>query len=165
MARLASEEHRRGFTALAWLLLFFSLDEATGLHERLGPVTRDNFDSISAITREWTLIGAVFVLVVGVLFIGFLRKLPSGVRSGFLLGGLIFIFSAIAIELVGGYFHETAGPGVRSDLASLLEEFGEMIGVIIVARTSFLVARDGLHEVTMKTILRPTPPGAIRSLH
>ena len=175
MARLASEEHRKGFTALAWLLLYLSLDEATALHERLDPLLRDNLESITLFDTlkdaagvrlaAWILIGTVLVIVVGVFFIGFLRKLPSHVRSGFLLGGLIFIFSAIVTDFVGGYFHQTFGPGVGSDLASNLEEFGEMIGVIIVARTSFLVARDGLHEVTIKTILRPAPPGAIRSHH
>ena len=47
MARLASEEHRKGFTAVAWLLLYMSLDEATALHERLDPLLRDNLESIT----------------------------------------------------------------------------------------------------------------------
>ena len=152
-----------------------SLDEATALHERLDPLLRDNLESITlfntltgvagATLAAWILIGTVLVIVVGGFFIGFLRKLPSPVRSGFLLGGLIFIFSAIVTDFVGGYFHNTFGSGVGSDLASNFEEFGEMVGVIIVARTSFLVARDGPNEVTMKAILRPNPPRAIRSFH
>lgn len=108
---------------LAFGLIFMSIDEVAAMHEYLNS---------SMVDGHWTEIGAIFVAILGILYIPFLRSLPTRTRNLCLLAGIVFLGGAIGVEW-GTIYHEDQGllDTLGYNLWNAVEEGFEMIGVII----------------------------------
>jgi hypothetical protein len=143
-ARSERARIRRGFRLLAGMLLYLSLDEVTGLHTRFFAVIR----RLVTPSPGWLVVILMVLLVVGLLLFAFLVGLPAPARSGLIVGGVAFVGSAVFVD----YLSKRMGYGTAGTLTSVLEELGEMIGVIIIGRTCFLTAASG-GDITMRDLL------------
>lgn len=101
---------------------FLSLDEMVGLHETLN----------SATNISWAIPGGLLAIVIGVLYIPFLRHLPPHALWTFLLGGLIYVSGAVGVELATEvYAEEGLLDTLEYNLTTVVEEAMEMTGVVI----------------------------------
>lgn len=151
--RTAGDRFFLHWGALSAIFLYLSADEGFSIHERMGPLGElilegTGLDPGGFIIRAWIVPGIILVLVVALTYLRFLIALPPKIRNSFLLAGLLFVGGAIGMEVLRD-FHTNLYGGVENmslvqiaiRLAiSYVEEFSEMLGVIVFIYTLMLYA-------------------------
>lgn len=127
-----------------WLLLaigfgFMAVDESTSLHERLAKPVRHligSDQSLGVFHFAWVIPAFVIVAILGVYFIGFLKRLDRSTCYAFILSATLYLGGALGMEMVGGWWSEKHG---RENLIYVacftVEESLEMAGVIYFIRS------------------------------
>ncbi len=113
-----------------WLLVvlfaYMSLDETVELHEHLG----GHLDTGGVLYFDWVIPAAAVVVLLGLLFLPFLRRLPATSRRRFVLAGALYVGGALLMELPLGWWTERAGPETLGyALIDWVEESLELAGV------------------------------------
>ena len=118
--------------ALAGGFLLMSLDEVAGVHETIN----------SVIVMTWAIPGAFLALVLGLAFVPFLLQLPRRTALRFALAGAIYVGGAVGVEIFGNSLSvQNLRDTLQYDLATLVEEALEMLGVILFIHTLLLYMR------------------------
>jgi len=133
---------RDRFAGMWWLLgaifALLSMDEIAGIHEDSTLLT-----GAIGIRGPWVIGGAALVAVLGLLFIPFLRALPSTIARLFLLGAVIAMGGAIGVELLdtgsASHSHEFSWSGT---FVTAIEEFLERTGFAIFVYALLIHIRD-----------------------
>lgn len=136
LRRKSGDRDASHWAGLAAIFCFLALDEALQFHERLRQPMKFLREYSSFFRYGWAVVGAAFALVVGLLYLRFLRRLPRSTASRFVLAGGLYVLGAVGMEMVAGRLHASIGThDFRWMLLANLEETMEMLGVLI-----FLVA-------------------------
>jgi energy-coupling factor transporter transmembrane protein EcfT len=91
-------------------------------------------------------------LIVAAFFLGWLFRLPSPTRTGFMKSGLMYFTGAFLIEGMGGWYYSI---GLEKDfiysLFTTIEESFEIFGLItfLYFVTKFLITEVGIKEVEL----------------
>jgi hypothetical protein len=125
--------------ASKWMILaggFFYLatDEGWSLHEQLIEPVRGllGHGELGIFYFAWIIPAMAGVAFLGLLFLGFLSRLPSSTRWSFITAGSLYLGGAIGIEMLGGRQAELHGfENLSYQLFAHLEESLEMAGVIL----------------------------------
>ena len=136
----AQNKHRDwGFLSI--LFLWLSIDESVGIHELINEVHVYLMDNglvqrtIDTDTSAWLPFGVLFVLIVSIVLLRFIRDLPAATRAYFLVAGCVFLAGALGLEYLGVVMHRTGGIDSSVDTANLIrrlvEEGCEMYGIAI----------------------------------
>lgn len=127
---------------LAFGLLFMSVDEAAQIHEGVVGETLINLlgRGEGIMYYRWYLPYIPIVIVIGLLYVPFLRKLPRRFALGFLAAGFVFLTGALGVEMIQAYisFHDLGGQGI----SMLVEETCEMLGIVLLIYTLLLYLSD-----------------------
>jgi hypothetical protein len=160
---LASEKAKKRSSYWKFLSLIFillAMDEFGSLHEFMiqplrGMMDRTSFDS-DYLYFAWFIPYMVLLLLLGLVFLKFFVKLPSGTRWLFIVGGVVFLSGAVGMEMVGGKYWAAQGWAVDgSDNVDLtyaliitLEELLEMLGIVIFiyALTKYYLKETAGHD-------------------
>ena len=132
---VAYVQRARKDAGLHWLglsLLFVALavDEATYTHEILIVALRNHLNLGGIFYFAWVVPGAIFVLLVAMVYLPFIVRLLPAVRNGLLLAGAFYVGGALGVELLGGYFAESQGFDAASYIVAMTcEESLEMLGI------------------------------------
>ncbi len=132
--RRRSGSHLWHWRGLALAMFFTSMDEVVQGHERIDDVVPQRLiEPFGAwiTVHPWVIFALPAVLLLGALYIPFLRALPSRARWLFLLAGTTYVAGALGAESLHGAINVYHGGGVFTSLATLLEESLEMAGVVI----------------------------------
>lgn len=127
----AGEAHDRG----RWRLLSIgfcaiSVDELVGFHEQLG----GTFDTSGLLHFDWVIPAGALVLVLGLYFLGFLRRLPRETARRFVLAGALYVGGAVVCELPLGWWTEHHGDdSLGYALIDWVEETLEFVGLTVFA--------------------------------
>ncbi|MEW5766923.1 MAG: hypothetical protein AB1797_04760 [bacterium] len=117
---------------LAFIFLFLSMDEVICLHERTYPLRSVLKNTAGGfLYYPWVIFGTAFVLIVGLVYLKFLANLPAKTRYLFLIGGALYVGGAIGVEVFTGHYYELYGLGMLYAMLTTLEEFFEMLGIIV----------------------------------
>jgi hypothetical protein len=145
IARLESVPHGRlhwQWWGLAIGFFAMSLDEAAMIHEGLvGTTWTQYFGRGQGITYySWYQVYIPIVLVIGLLYIPFLRRLPPRYALRFLVAGGVYLSGAIALEMLESYLagHNLGGRAA----ARMFEETAEMLGVVLTIDALLLYLAD-----------------------
>lgn len=123
---------RGHWRALALGFVYISIDEAVGLHELLGAL----FDTEGVLHFGWVIPAAAVVLLVGLAYIGFLRRLDRPTARRFVLAGALYVTGALLFELPLGWWTEQHGAdSLGYALIDWCEETLELIGLTLFAST------------------------------
>ena len=134
--------HAARWWVLAAIFVYLAMDELFKLHERLGtPFGRNTLgafglDPVVLFLQPWVLYGTVLALVVGVACLRLFAGLPARIRWLFVAAGALYVLGAVGMELFYARFEvlygrqNTIGMLV---LSTTLEEFFEMMGVVVAA--------------------------------
>jgi hypothetical protein len=118
--------------AMAAGFVYLSLDEAAALHEIvIGPIGRAT-DASGFLKYAWIIVAVPAVVIVFLIFLGFLRRLPSKTRNAFLIAGAVFLAGAVVVEALGGEAMDSGlvGHGVNRLFVSV-EECLENVGAVL----------------------------------
>lgn len=152
--RRAGDRFARHWAVLAVIFAGLSLDEVATLHETLGDVLRLDVtgNTHGLFFYSWTIAGALFVVVVGLAYLNFLRQLPGRTRWLVLLAAAAYVGGALGLEMFNGTLNEAAGTTqtVAYALGTHIEEFMEMLGVALFAYALADYAAQHVGPVTLR---------------
>jgi len=140
---------------LAAGFFYLSVDESSSLHENLNEpmveLTRSmGFSSGGMLTFAWPIAALAILAIFVWRFVPFMRHLPKRICVSFLISGAIFVSGAVVMEIVGGYMFDTHGYYSKGFVvASTIEEFLEMTGLIVFADALMRYIRQHVGEVTL----------------
>lgn len=83
--------------------------------------------------QAWVIVMIPLLLVMLVVFYKFIVDLPGKYRWLFLISGGLFVFGALVLEMVGGYFRGDSFGNWKLINAALItfEEFFENVGIVV----------------------------------
>lgn len=117
------------WAGLAVIFCYLSMDEGATLHEMwIDPIKRVFHALPGFLGFAWVLPFALFVLVVFVGYLRFLRHLSAADRRGFLSAGLLFVGGAMGVEMIGAQILSSGFEHPYYLLSTLVEETLEMTG-------------------------------------
>ncbi len=127
----------RYWGVLSAIFLYLSLDEAVSIHEQLTMPLRTTFDLGGFFYLSWVIPAGIFLVIFFFVFLKFLLRLPSETRFLMITAGMIFVFGAVGVEMLGGeYLYLTNDLPTRVNdfryaLLTTVEETLEMLGIVI----------------------------------
>ena len=117
---------------LSFIFIYLSIDEMIELHERSMIPIRDTFNLSGLLYFSWVIPYTLIIIVLGLVYYPFLKKLPRKYRHQFLFAGAVYILGAMGFELIGGWQLDLYGPDMLVyKLLYSIEELLEMAGLII----------------------------------
>jgi hypothetical protein len=120
---------RSWWRLLSLVLIAASMEEVIGLHERLNGRLEGSF--LPGFPFPWVVAGALIAILLGALFVGFIRRSVPAVRWRLLIGGMVFVAGAVGMELWAGVVLSRPG-AAWPVIHETAEELMEMLGVVIV---------------------------------
>lgn len=165
VAGLVNKQKSNSFTyhwlGLAAIFLFLSLDEAASLHEMTHEVLHDRLGGIGyfdgLLYFSWVVFGAIFVLIVGGVYLPFVVALPIQTRRLFLIAGILYVGGELGIESLGArYAHAHGLNNFTYAMFVACEEGVAMLGnvVFIYALLSHLGSSLNSLEILVKDGVR-----------
>jgi len=131
----SQDRYYRHWLWLSIIFIFLSLDEAIGIHEDVNVrffLERENILYNDSWVVAYSILVAVFVFC----YRRFLRHLSPTIRNMFIISGCIYVFGCIGMEIIGSFTQEFYGKGsIVHATATTLEEFLEMIGIVVFIKT------------------------------
>ncbi len=142
-----------------WIILaggFFYLatDEGWSLHERLIDPVRGllGHGELGIFYFAWIIPAMAGVALLGLVFLGFLSRLPSSTRWSFMIAGSLYLGGAIGIEMLGGRQAELHSfENLTYQLFVHLEESLEMAGIILFIHALLRYLADEYPEIRLLT--------------
>lgn len=128
---------------LAALFALFSFDELAALHERLiGPI-RGWLDLSGVFHFAWVLAGMAFTLVVGVIYLPFIRHLTVSMRNLFVASAALYVGGALGVEMLQGYTEVLfTRQSLWFEFAAFAEEGFELFGLTLFIYTLLRYLQD-----------------------
>ncbi len=163
------DRDRYRWMVLAMGFLYLAVDESWSIHESFVESGRWLLggNDHGVFYYAWVVPALLALTVVGLLFIGFVSRLPAHIRLLSLAAGCMYIGGAIGLEMLGARYDESHGSlNMTYQLFLHAEEGLEMVGVIVFnfallryveenyRSISFLVEEGALQENTAVASLR-----------
>lgn len=127
---------------LSLLFLYISIDEVATFRETFSRNFIRPLISVGGVFHyKWVIVGIPFVIIVALLYLRFFSHLPKQVRNLFAKGCGIFVLGAIGMEMTVAAIHSAEGSGMLQVIFTVIEEFLEMAGVILVIYALLLYIR------------------------
>lgn len=154
-----------GWRTLAVIFVYLAFDEAAQFHEqvsRFGPHFSEGLAFLGQ--RSWVVFYVPLAAICAVAFIPFLRRLSGLDAALMIMSGIVYVFGAVGLELVGSWQLTSEGLSKGDMIVALravAEEASEIFGVILFIRVALAnAARQGA-----KIILLAHPLGAHSETH
>ena len=126
----ATSTFRSRWYVLAAVMMLLSIDEAASMHERLGSGLRDVVGASGILYYVWVIPALVFVAILAVYEIPWLRSLPPTTARRVVVAGALFVAGAAFLELAAGPEAEAKGTDTLLSISLTgVEELLEMIGL------------------------------------
>jgi hypothetical protein len=119
---------------LGAIFIFLSIDESVQIHEEVAKILRPSVknDMGGLLYWAWVIPYGLFTVAVVAYFMRFVLKLPKKIRNLFFLSGFLYVFGALGLEFVEGYFYEKYGLNhIYNRILYFVEELCEMGGVTL----------------------------------
>lgn len=133
---------------LYWLVLtlgfaYLAVDEGAAVHEVMTaalnglPITEE----YAFLNRAWVIAGAIGSVVVGLLYIPFLRHLPRPYAVGMVVAGAMYVGGAVGFEMLSAVAHAESAT-VPYMVLMMTEETLEMAGIAMFLVVIWSLARQ-----------------------
>lgn len=143
--RRAAAPYAAHWRGLALIFAYLCCDEMFRGHEHSIEFVRNRLRLDGFLFYAWVVPGAVFVLLVALVYVRFVFYLPGDVRALFVLAAVLYVGGALGMELVGGKMNVEYGhSSPQHAVAAQVEEVLEMSGVIVFIHALLTYARSHL---------------------
>lgn len=120
---------------LSAIFLYMALDEVASFHEHLIMPLRSSLQLSGIFYYSWVVPAMVFLLAFAAYYLKFFFALSAKFQTGFLMAAFIYIFGALGMELVGGYYAEQHGlENWTYALITSIEESLELLGILLLIK-------------------------------
>lgn len=120
------------WAGLAVLMTVFSLDEVASFHEYSSVILGIEVFGFHG-AYNWVVFGAIFLVVLGVVYAPFVAGLEPVLRLRLVLGAGIYFGGALGVEMLNAHLASNGGEaGYRYALQTTVEESMEIGGAILV---------------------------------
>lgn len=158
ISRRAGERYAMHWLTLAVIFFLLSLDEVARIHETVGAAVGERASGYvgqmgGLLYYAWVIPGTIFVVIVGMMYIGFLRALPPTVRWGMVAAGAIFVGGAVGAEMYNARVDSMYGNNLHLQLGTVFEEFLEMAGIALFAHVLARYLAHRVQDVRLRLIL------------
>jgi len=117
---------------LSAIFVFISLDEMIQIHEQLRAPMEALFNTSGLLYFAWFIPYLALVVIIGIAYFKFMMRLPKKILKLFILAGVVFVFGAVGMEMLGGMHAEVHSEDTLTyALMYSFEEFLEMSGAVI----------------------------------
>lgn len=133
-----SDSKNFSFYWLTLSIIFFilGLDENFMLHERITEPLRDLLNLSGFFYTSWVIMGLLLIIILFFFYIRFLKALPNRIRIWFIIAGFIYVFGAIILEMIGGWYFDISNlQSFNYQIFVTFEEIFEMSGIIVFIKT------------------------------
>jgi hypothetical protein len=148
--KVAEDRYTSYWTILAIIFFFFSIDEAIGIHERIGFVITDKLNTSGLFFFAWTIPGSIFVFIFLVTFLRFINHLPTKIKYLFLLAGSMYIGGALIVEMYNGFYKSLYGDSPIYYALTTVEEGMEMLGIVTFIYGLFTYIRSYMKGICLR---------------
>jgi hypothetical protein len=151
-ARQRADRWYPHWLGLGLIFLFLAVDEAAEIHGLLTNVIGSMVDTSGPLLFGWVVPYALLTLLFAVVYVPFTAALPPGIRTLFVLAGIVYVAGALGMELVSGTIVSAHG-GVSGGglehwahaVAYTIEEALEMMGIVLIVYALLLhIAARGI---------------------
>lgn len=148
-ARRAEPRNMLWWTALGAFFILLSADEIMKLHESTVPSLRSSGTWTGPLHFPWVVWALPLLVLVAVSFLPLLRRLPRATTIRLGVATAVGILGAVGMEMVAGVVIEWRGRGDYYAICFLLEEGGEMTGVVLFLRALLLHISNSTERITL----------------
>jgi len=122
---LIAWDSRRGggntsyWAVLAVIFVFLSLDELTAVHEEMSLLVPESMKSrglIGEIRWTWVVVYVPIVALIGLAYLRFLWRIPRGSAFLFVLSGSLYVLATVGIDVIGGRYKDLIDAGQGAPL-------------------------------------------------
>ena len=129
--------------------IYIAMDEVAGFHELAITPIRDNWAISPWLYQAWIIPAMILVISISILYFGFFWKLPFYAKFYLVIGAFVYLMGAIGVEAVGGFVLTTQGLNDWYVQLAHIEEFMEMMGLIIILYSVVEYTRRELKSMTI----------------
>jgi hypothetical protein len=134
---------------VALMGIYIAMDEVAGFHELAIDPIRDNWEISPWLYQAWIIPAIILVISISILYFRFFWKLPFYTKFYLVIGTFVYLMGAIGVEAVGGFVLTTQGLNDWYVQLAHIEEFMEMMGLIIILYSVVEYARRELKSMTV----------------
>ena len=151
VARRRGERFWRYWFSFAALFAFMSLDEMSGLHERVSEPLRRAVSGHGALYFAWVLAWGAVLLLVAATHLRWFLALPGATRARFAVAGVVYVTGAVGFEMLEGrmYSRSTDTHQLPYEMLVVCEESLEMLGIFAFSR-GLMLHLDGADPVDVR---------------
>ena len=114
----------------SFVFFFLSLDEYFMIHDGLSKPMKERFNLSGALHFGWVIPYAILLLILAPFAWKFVKSLPKAYSIKFVFSGIVFVFGAMGVEMIGAGRHELYGKGDKLYIVfTSIEESLEIIGI------------------------------------
>lgn len=138
---------------LSAIFAFLALDEAASIHELTMDPLRNLFNPTGIFHFAWVILAIPLVLLFIIVYLKFLFHLPKDTRWLFLIGGFLYVFGAMGMDMIAGFILDNdLIQGRLYGLLITIEEFLENVGIVIFiyALLSYLTLHLEIREISVE---------------
>ncbi|MBT3190192.1 MAG: hypothetical protein HN736_12455 [Anaerolineae bacterium] len=136
--KLEGDKYRIHWKGLGFLLLLFSIDEFTVMHERLSKLFKNLPDFYGLFSFKWVFAGIGFVVIFGLLYLMFFFQLEKKYKILFLASAALFFIGALGFEIISGrYANYNDTRNITYNMITTVEETLEMGGISLLVYSLF----------------------------
>jgi hypothetical protein len=143
------KNHSWGWRGISLMGIYISLDELSGIHELAINPIRETWDVGPWLYQSWVIPAMIIVSLIGIIYARFWWKLPSYTKVYIFLGSFVYITGAVGVESIGGFILTTQGLNDWYVQLSHIEEFLEMMGLILALYALSEFTRRELKSITI----------------
>jgi len=137
------DKYRFHWFALALLLLYISLDDASVIHEKTSKYIKGFSDLGGWFEYKWVIVGLAVVLILGISFFRFWLHLDNKSKILFLVSGALFFGGAVGVEMIGGHWAYSNGTkNFIYVLFTTLEQSLQYLGIATLVYTLMFYIRS-----------------------
>jgi len=114
---------------LGIVFMFLAADEFFVIHENWMDPIRESFNTSGLLYFAWIIPYAIFIVILFLAYLRFLKNLPRDIYLKFIASGSLFIFGGIVIESFGGRYIESHS-WQKDDVYFMMITFEEMFEII-----------------------------------
>lgn len=141
---------------LGVIFLFLALDEDASIHELwTGPI-QYFFPMDGPLYFAWVIPYGIALLFVGLLYLGFVFRLPEPTRRLTIAAGGLYLAGALVFEMIGGWYLSVYAEDMDFPYSIIVagEEFLEMCGSILFLYTLLDFLGKGLRGGPLRILIR-----------
>jgi len=131
------------WVGLALMFALCSIDETLELHEQWSAPIKAALHVDGWLHYAWLVPAGLALLMLAPAYLRFLRSLPVKTRRQLMLAAALYIGGAAGVELLSGAIASRSGDtGLGYRLLTVLEESGELFGVLVFLRALLTYLAD-----------------------